>query len=86
MQKTYETGLGIDRRDVLKSMGTIGALSIIGIPAIGAGRARATSHETLYMSSSVPITGGQETTIFSVTLDESGPEAVLSEVYTVTDG
>lgn len=77
----------INRRDVLKSAAVVGAVSMFGVPTALARPAGATSHtvETLYLSSSEPVSGGQQTRLFTVALDSTSMQADLTELYVTTD-
>lgn len=81
-QLTADSEWGIDRRTILKTVGTIGVAGAFGVPVLS-GRAAATSHltETIYLSHS---TGNTDTELFTVDLDSVSGEAVLTLVTTLT--
>lgn len=76
----------LTRRSVMKSAAAIGAVSAFGLP-LAASRpvSAATPVETLYLSNSAPGGAGQVTRLYSVELDDSASEAVLTELHEITD-
>jgi hypothetical protein len=82
-EDNFEQGWEMNRRNVLRTVGVMGAVGTFGLPAFS-GSVAASSHvtETIYLSHSVD--SENVTKLFSVDLDSTPGEAVLTEVTSVT--
>ncbi|MFB6205946.1 MAG: hypothetical protein ABEJ05_05400 [Haloglomus sp.] len=82
IKENFEQEWGMKRRNVLRGAAVVGAAGAFGLPAFS-GSVAASSHitETIYLSHSVD--SENVTKLFSVDLDSTAGEAVLTEVTSI---